>query len=38
MSLQTFYLYVLPIMIAAAGLIAAYLHGRSDRGSTPPGE
>lgn len=38
MSLQTFYLYVLPIIIAAVGLFAAYLHGRSDRGPTPPGE
>lgn len=38
MSFQTFYLYVLPILIAAAGLLAAYLHIRSDRNSTPPGE
>lgn len=37
MSFQTFYLYILPILIAACGWFAVYLHGRTRPKTTPPG-
>lgn len=38
MSFETFYLYVLPILIAAAGWIVVLIHDRFSHDSTPPGE